>query len=88
MEQIEKQFINSYHSILAKEGKEICKEIESLFDGSDKLIIEKCYTYCKFISSLDGVDPELYEKCQNYKDSVNIFNNFEFTLRRVNNSRK
>ena len=46
MEQIEKQFITSYLSILAKEGKEICKEVESIFDDNDELMKEKANTYC------------------------------------------
>ena len=51
MEQIEKQFITSSLSILAKEGKEICKEVGSIFDDNDELMLEKAYTYCHFISS-------------------------------------
>ena len=38
MEDIEKQFITSYLSILAKEGKEICKEVDTLFKDKDELI--------------------------------------------------
>ena len=72
MEQIEKQFITSYQSILAKKGKEICKEVESIFDDNDELMKEKANTYCQFISSfkVDGVDPKLVERCQNYIDDV------------------
>ena len=49
MEQIEKNFITSYKSLLAKEGKEICEEIESKFDVNDDLMKEKANTYCHFI---------------------------------------
>ena len=61
MEQIEKQFITSYLSILAKEGKEICKEVDSLICDNDKLMLEKAYTYCNFISSFkeDFIDKKL-----------------------------
>ena len=49
MEQIEKKFINSYQSILAIEGKEICKEFESIFDDNDELIKEKAISYCQLL---------------------------------------
>ena len=41
MEQIEKNFITSCLSFLAKEGKEICKEVESIFDDNDELLVKK-----------------------------------------------
>ena len=88
MESIEKQFITSYQSILAKEGKEICKEVESKFDDNDKLMVEKANTYCQFIFSVDGVDPKLYERCQNYIDNVNNFNRFKSTFNKVNIDRR
>ena len=71
MEQIEKQFITSYLSILAKEGKEICKEVESIFDDNDELMKEKANTYCRFIDSkVDCVDKKLVERCKNYIENV------------------
>ena len=88
MEQFEKQFITSYLSILAKEGKEICKEVESIFEDNDELMKEKANTYCQFISSVDGVDSKLVERCQNYIDDVNNFNRFKFTFDKVNISRR
>ena len=90
MEQIEKQFITSYLSILAKEGKEICKEVESIFDDNDELTKEKANTYCQFISSfkVDGVDPKLVERCQNYIDDVNNIHRFKSTFKQVNNDRR
>ena len=90
MEQIEKQFITSYQSILAKKGKEICKEVESIFDDNDELMKEKANTYCQFISSfkVDGVDPKLVERCQNYIDDVNNFNRYKSTFDQFNISRR
>ena len=90
MEQIEKQFITSYLSILAKEGKEICKEVESIIGDNDELMVEKATTYCQFISSfkVDGVDPKLVERCQNYIDDVNNFMRFKSTFNQVNNERR
>ena len=45
MEQIEKQFFSSYESYLAKEGKEICKEFDSIIKYNDELMIEHFKTY-------------------------------------------
>ena len=90
MEQIEKNFITSYLSFLAKGGKEICKEVESIFDDNDELLVKKANTYCQFISSfkVDGVDPKLVERCQNYVDDVNNFNRYKSTFDKVNISRR
>ena len=90
MEQIEKQFITSYESILAKEGKEICKEVDSIIGDNDELMVEKANTYCQFISSfkVDDVDPKLVERCQNYIDDVNNFNRYKSTFDKVNISRR
>lgn len=90
MEQIEKQFITSCLSILAKEGKEICKEVESIFDDNDELMKEKANTYSQFISysKLDCVDKKLLERCQNYIENVNNFHRFKSTFNQVNNDRK
>ena len=87
MEQIEKQFINSYLSILAKEGKEICKEVESIFNDNDELIKGKAMSYCQFIS-LNCDDKKLVERCHNYIENVNNFNRFESTFKKVNYNRK
>ena len=88
MEQIEKQFITSYLSILAKEGKEICKEVESIFDDNDELIKDKATTYCQFISLVNCDDKKLVERCQNYIDDVNNFNRYKSTFDKVNISRR
>ena len=88
MEQIEKQFITSYQSILAKKGKEICKEVESIFDDNDELIKDKATTYCQFISLVNCDDKKLVERCQNYIDDVNNFNRYKSTFDKVNISRR
>ena len=90
MEQIENNFITSYQSTLAKEGKEICKEVDSIIGDNDELMVEKATTYCQFISSfkVDGVDPKLVERCQNYIDDVNNFMRFKSTFNKVNNDRR
>ena len=89
MEQIEKK-ITSYQSTLAKEGKEICKEVDPIIGDNDELMVEKAATYCQFISSfkVDGVDPKLVERCQNYIDDINNFMRFKSTFNKVNNDRR
>ena len=88
MEQIEKNFITSYQSTLAKEGKEICKEVESIFDDNDELTKEKDNTYCQFISLVNCDNKKLVERCQNYIDDVNNFNRYKSTFDKVNISRR
>ena len=88
MEQIEKQFITSYLSILAKEGKEICKEVESIFDDNDELMKEKANTYCQFISLVNCNNKKLVERCNNYIEKVNNFHRFESTFKQVNIDRR
>ena len=58
-EENEKQFITSYKSTLAKKGKEICKEVDSIICDNDELMVEKANTYCNFIShsKRHGFDP-------------------------------
>ena len=89
MEQIEKQFITSYLSILAKEGKEICKEVDSIICDNDELMVEKANTYCQFISSfkVGCVDKKLVERCKNYIENVINFHRFKSTFNQVNNDR-
>ena len=48
MEQIEKQIINSYETVLFKEAEEICKEVEQLIKDDKKFIIDKAENYCNF----------------------------------------
>ena len=75
-EQIKKQFITSFQSNLASEGKEICKEVESQLDGNVKFTMEKAFNYSKFIIYLRDVDvdPKLFERCQKYITDFNNFN--------------
>ena len=45
MEDLEKQFFSSYELYLAKEGKEIWKEFDSISKYNDELMIEHFITY-------------------------------------------
>ena len=91
MEQIEKQFFSSYESHLAKEGKEICKEVYSIIGDNDALMVEKAKAFCEFFLSykLDGVNTEkLVEKCENYLEELNNFNKYKSTFKQANFVRK
>ena len=91
MEQIEKQFITSYQSNLAKEGKEICEEVVVMIGDKDELILEKARACCEFFCSykLDGVNTEkLVEKCENYLENLNTFHKYKSTFKQANFVRK
>ena len=91
MEQIEKQFITSYESHLAKEGKEICKEVYSIIGDKDALMVEKAKAFCEFFCSYksDGVNTEkLVEKCENYLENLNNFYKYKSTFKQVNIARR
>ena len=90
MEKIEKQFITSYESHLAKEGKEICKEVDSIMCDNDELMVEKADTYCNFIShsKRHGFDPKLVDRCRKYLNDTRNYNHFKHTLEEVDFRRK
>ena len=90
MEKLEEHFITSYESILAKEGKEICKEVDSIIGDNDELMLKKATTYCNFISSfkVDCVDKKLVERCKNYIENVINFYRFKSTFKQVNIDRR
>ena len=90
MEKLEEHFITSYQSTLAKEGKEICKEVDSIIGDNDELMVEKSYTYCNFIShsKRHGFDPKLVDRCRKYLDEMRNYNRFKHTLEEVDFSRK
>ena len=47
-EKFENQLLSSYESTLAVEGREICKEVDSLNQDDHELLIEKAEAYCLF----------------------------------------
>lgn len=91
MEYIEKQFITSCQSNLAKKGKEICEEILVMVGEKDEIVLEKAKAFCKFFCSykLDGVNTEkLVEKCVNYIDDLNYFDKYKTTFKQANIARR
>ena len=55
-ELFESKLISSYESTLAVEGREICKEVDSILEDDIDLIREKASTYC----SLYGIKKRCY----------------------------
>ena len=55
MEKLEDQFITSCETVLSKEGKEICKEIDQLIKDDKKFDIDKARTYCSFFYRLKKI---------------------------------
>ena len=90
IEENEKQFITSYQFNLAKKGKGICKEVDSIIGDNDELLLEKANTYCKFISrhKVDGVDLKLIERCQNYRDDIVNFQHYKTIFNKINIDRR
>ena len=90
MEKLEEHFITSYESHLAKEGKEIFKEVDSIMCDNNELMVEKADTYCNFIShsKRHGFDPKLVDRCRKYLEKMRNYNHFKHTLEEVNFSRR
>ena len=90
MEKLEDHFITSYQSTLAKEGKEICKEVDSIIGDNDKLMVEKADTYCNFIShsKRHAFDPKLVDRCRKYLDDMSSYRRIKDTLEYISRRRK
>ena len=84
-EEKEKQFIKSYESNLAVEGKEICKEVESLLGDNDEFILKKADTYSFFIYDYkNNFDTNLVERCNKFIEDMSIYKRFKVTSKEVN----
>ena len=90
MKKLEEHFITSYQSTLSKEGKEICKEVDSIMCDNDEFMLEKADTYCNFIShsKRHGFDPKLVDRCRKYLDEMSNYRRIKHTLEEVNFSRR
>ena len=84
LKNLKKQLLSSYESTLAVEGREICKEVESLIKDDHELLIEKANAYCLFCTNPKRVDinEEIVKKCRKFlKDFSNyrcIKNNLDY----------
>ena len=90
MEDIEKQFITSFQSILLKEGKEVCEEILVMIGEKDEMVLEKAKAFCEFFLSykLDGVNTEkLEERCRKYLEEIYNLYKYKEDFKKANRIR-
>ena len=90
MEKFENQLLSSYESTLFVEGKEICKEVDSIIGDNDELMVEKANTYSMFLShpKRPGFDPKLVERCKTYLNDMRNYRDIKNTLEHISRSRK
>ena len=70
-EELEKQFIKSYETVLALKGKEICEEVEPF--TNNEFLKKKAIFYCQNIHRLKDVDQKLVDKCKDYlNETLNL----------------
>ena len=84
------QLLDSYESTLAIEGKEICKEIDSILPDDFDLIREKARGYCNLCTGMekDEFDTLLKEKCKKYLKHLRFYDELKSFLRSRNKLRK
>ena len=89
-ELFESKLISSYESTLAVEGREICKEVDSILSDDIDLIREKVLAYCLLCKDLkkDALDAKLIERCKKYLDNFRNYRNIKHTLEDISRSRK
>ena len=86
----ENQLISSYETGLAVEGEKICKEVDSILEDNDELLVEKAYSYCLFRTNPKRVDidEKLFERCKKYLDDMRNYNHIKDTLKYISSRRK
>ena len=47
----ENQLISSYETGLAVEGEKICKEVDSILEDNDELLVEKAYSFLSIFNT-------------------------------------
>ena len=89
-EKFDKQLISSYESTLAVEGREICKEVDSILEDDDELLVEKANAYCLFCTHPKRVDIDknLFERCKKYLRNMSRLNYIKIHMEYLSNSRK
>ena len=85
-EELEKQFIKSYESNLARKGKEICEEVEPF--ANNEFLIKKANFYCQTIFRLKDVQQKLIDKCNDYIDETYNFYYYKNTFDKNNDRRE
>ena len=90
MEDLEKQFITSFQSILLKEGKEVCEEILVMIGEKDEMVLEKAKAFCEFFLyyKLDGVNTKkLEERCRKYLEEIYNLYKYKEDFKKANRIR-
>ena len=89
-EKFENQLLSSYESTLAVEGREICKEVESLIKDDHELLIEKANAYCLFCTDPKrvNIDKNLFDRCKKYLKDLRNYRNIKSTLEFISSIRK
>ena len=90
LEKFDNQLISSYESTLAVEGREICKEVDSILEDDDELLVEKANAYCLFCTHPKRVDIDknLFDKCKKFLDNLSDYRNIKSTLEYISRTRK
>ena len=90
LEKFDNQLISSYESTLAVEGREICKEVDSILEDDDELLVEKANAYCLFCTHPKRVDIDknLFDRCKKYLRSMSRLNYIKIHMEYLSNSRK
>ena len=88
-EKFDNQLISSYESTLAVEGREICKEVDSILED-DELLVEKANAYCLFCTDPKRVDidEKLFDRCKKYLDDKRNYRDIKYTLENISRKRK
>ena len=89
-ELFESKLISAYESTLAVEGREICKEVDSILEDDIDLMREKALAYCLLCKDLKkgALDAKLIERCKKYLDDFRNCNHIKNTLNDISRSRK
>ena len=90
-EKFENQLISSYESTLAVEGREICKEVDSVLGDNDEFSVEKAMTYCNFLLSFKkiySIDKNLYNKLKTFKYDNSNFSSIKNNFDSISETRK
>ena len=90
MEKFENQLLESYQSALSAEGKELCKELESILSENDELLLEKTLNYCNFCLYYkeDVMDRKLNERCKKYQNDMESYRRIKDFFKDISRWRK
>ena len=69
---------------MAVEGREICKEVESLISDDDELLIEKANAYCLFCTDPKrvNINEEIVKKCRKFLCNFSRYRFIKYQLKK------